>query len=196
MPQVLQAFLVAFGVVFLAELPDKTMFATIVLSTRYRRPVAVVVGVTLAMIVHSVLAVIVGEALRRLPSTPTRLAVAALFLVGGILLLRGGGDDEASELQTAPVHSAWGVIGRSALIIGIAEFGDFTQLATIGIVADRGYAAAVAAGSVAAHIVVAILAVLAGAWLERRLPVRTVQRSAGVLFIVFGLLTVTSAIRG
>jgi len=54
MPEVLQAFLVAFGVVFLAELPDKTMFATIVLATRYRRPVAVVVGVTLAMAFHSV----------------------------------------------------------------------------------------------------------------------------------------------
>ena len=94
------------------------------------------------------------------------------------------------------MHSAWGVVGRSALVIGIAEFGDFTQLATIGIVADRGYAAAVAAGSSGAHIAVAILAVLAGKWLERRLPVRTVQRLAGVLFIVFGVLTVTSAIRG
>ena len=88
------------------------------------------------------------------------------------------------------------MIGRSALIIGVAEFGDFTQLATIGIVADRGYAAAVAAGSVAAHFVVAIVAVLAGAWLERRLPVRTVQRVAGGLFVVFGELTAVSAVRG
>ena len=195
MPAALAAFLVAFGVVFLAELPDKTMFATIVLSTRYRRPVAVVVGVTLAMIFHSVLAVAVGEALRHLPHRPTQLAVAALFLGGGIVLLRGSNSDE-EEIQTAPVHSVWGVIGRTALVIGIAEFGDFTQLATVGIVANRGYPAAVAAGSVAAHIVVAILAVLAGKWLERRLPVRTIQRLAGVLFIVFGVVTVTSAIRG
>jgi putative Ca2+/H+ antiporter (TMEM165/GDT1 family) len=195
MPAALQAFLVAFGVVFLAELPDKTMFATIVLSTRYRRPVAVVVGVTLAMIFHSVLAVAVGEALRHLPHRPLQFAVAALFLGGGIVLLRGGNSDE-EEIQTEPVHSVWGVIGRTALVIGIAEFGDFTQLATVGIVANRGYAAAVAAGSVAAHIVVAILAVLAGKWLERRLPVRTIQRLAGGLFIVFGVVTVTSAIRG
>jgi Ca2+/H+ antiporter, TMEM165/GDT1 family len=195
MPQVLQAFLVAFGVVFIAELPDKTMFATVVLSTRYRRPFAVAVGVTLAMVVHSALAVAVGETLRRLPRTPTQLGVAVLFLVGGVLLLRGD-DDDHDEVRTAPVHSAWGVIGRSALVIGIAEFGDLTQLATIGIVADRGYAVAVAAGSVAAHAVVAVVAVLAGRWLERRLPVRTVQRCAGVVFIVFGLLTVASAIRG
>ena len=195
MPQVLQAFLVAFGVVFLAELPDKTMFATIVLSTRYRRPIAVVLGVTLAMAVHSVLAVVVGEALRRLPRTPTQLGVAVLFVVGGLLLLRNDADHD-DEVDAVPVHSAWGVVGRSALIIGIAEFGDFTQLATIGIVADRGYAAAVAAGSLAAHIVVAVAAVLAGRWLERRLPVRTVQRAAGVLFMVIGVLTAVSAIRG
>lgn len=195
MPEVLQAFLVTFGVVFIAELPDKTMFATIVLATRYRRPLAVVIGVTLAMVVHSVLAVIAGEALRRLPRTPTQLGVATLFLAGGVMLLRG--DDETDEeVRAAPVRSDWGVIGRSALVIGVAEFGDFTQLATIGIVADRGYAVAVAAGSVVSHAVVAVVAVLAGGWLERRLPVRTVQRCAGVVFIVFGLLTAVSAIRG
>jgi putative Ca2+/H+ antiporter (TMEM165/GDT1 family) len=194
MPEVLQAFLVAFGVVFLAELPDKTMFATIVLATRYRRPVAVVVGVTVAMAFHSILAVVVGEALRQLPHAPVQIAVAAFFVVGGILLLRGGGG--AGDVETAPVHSAWGVIGRTAIVIGVAEFGDFTQLATVGIAANRGYPLAVAAGSLVAHIIVATLAVLAGRWLERRLPVRTIQRAAGVLFIVFGVVTAVSAIRG
>jgi putative Ca2+/H+ antiporter (TMEM165/GDT1 family) len=193
MPLVLQAFLVAFGVVFLAELPDKTMFATVVLATRYRRPLAVVIGVTLAMAFHSVLAVAVGEALRHLPREPTQLGVAALFVGGGVLLLRSGGDND--DVQAVPVHGAWGVIGRTAVIIGVAEFGDFTQLATIGIVADRGYPVAVAAGSLVAHIVVATLAVLAGRWLERRLPARTVQRAAGTLFVVFGVLTAVSAIR-
>jgi len=190
----LQAFLVAFGVVFLAELPDKTMFATIVLTTRYHRPLAVVIGVTIAMAFHSVLAVVVGEGLRRLPRTPTEFAVAAVFIVGGALLLRGATDDD--EVRAAPVHSAWGVIGRTALVIGIAEFGDSTQLATVAIVAARGYPAAVAAGSLGAHIVVAILAVLAGTWLRRRLPVSTVRRAAGGLFLVFGVITAISAIRG
>jgi putative Ca2+/H+ antiporter (TMEM165/GDT1 family) len=147
------------------------------------------------MTVHAVLAVAVGEALRRLPQTPTELGVAAMFMIGGVLLLRGDDDDDV-DIDAAPVHSVWGVIGRSALIIGLAEFGDFTQLATIGITADRGYPAAVAAGSIAAHVVVAVLAVLAGRWLERRLPVRTVQSAAGALFIVFGLLTAISALRG
>jgi putative Ca2+/H+ antiporter (TMEM165/GDT1 family) len=185
--------LAVFPVIFIGELPDKTMFATIVLTTRYHRPLAVVMGVTIAMAFHSVLAVVVGEGLRHLPRTPTQFAVAAVFVVGGALLLRGATDDD--EVRAAPVHSAWGVVGRTALVIGIAEFGDFTQLATVGIVADRGYPAAVAAGSLGAHIVVAILAVAAGTWLRRRLPVSTVRRSAGVLFLVFGLITAISAIR-
>jgi putative Ca2+/H+ antiporter (TMEM165/GDT1 family) len=194
MAPALQAFFVAFGVVFLAELPDKTMFATIVLTTRYRRPLAVVIGVTMAMAFHSVLAVAVGEGLRHLPRTPTKFAVAAVFVVGGLLLLRGATDDD--EVRTGPVHGFWGVVGRSAFVIGIAEFGDFTQLATVGIVADRGYPAAVAAGSLVAHIGVAILAVLAGTWLQKRLPVSTVRRAAGLLFLLFGVLTAVSAIRG
>jgi len=194
MGPVLQAFLVTFGVVFLAELPDKTMFATIVLTTRYRRPLAVAVGVTVAMIFHSVLAVAVGEGLRRLPRTPTQLVVAAVFIVGAGLLFRGG--EEEDDVDAAPVHSVWGVVGRSAVIVGIAEFGDLTQLATVGIVAGRGYPVAVALGSIAAHVVVAVLAVLAGRWLQKRMPVRTVRRAAGVLFFVFGLVTGVSAVRG
>jgi putative Ca2+/H+ antiporter (TMEM165/GDT1 family) len=141
-----------------------------------------------------VLAVAVGQALRNLPRAPTQLGVAALFIVGGVLLLRGGDDND--DVQAAPVHGMWGVVGRTAVIIGIAEFGDFTQLATVGIVADRGYPVAVAAGSLVAHIVVATLAVWAGRWLELRLPVRTVQRAAGGLFVIFGLVTAVQAIRG
>ncbi|HEY7626670.1 MAG TPA: TMEM165/GDT1 family protein [Ilumatobacteraceae bacterium] len=193
MSAALQAFLVAFGVVFLAELPDKTMFATIVLTTRYRRPLAVAVGVTLAMTFHSVLAAAVGEGLRHLPRTPTQLGVAIVFVIGGLVLLRGSDTEEG--VDAAPVHGVWGVVGRSALIIGIAEFGDLTQLATVGIVADRGYPVVVATGSVVAHIVVAVLAVLAGRWLQRRMPVRTIRRAAAVLFFLFGVVTAVSALR-
>ena len=187
MPLVLQAFLVAFGVVFLAELPDKTMFATdragnaipATAGRRGRRDAGD--GVPFRARRRRRRGAAASAAQRRLSWVLPRCSS-----VGGVLLLRSGGDDD--DVQAAPVHGAWGVVGRTAVIIGIAEFGDFTQLATIGIVADRGYPVAVAAGSLVAHIVVAILAVLAGRWLERRLPVRTVQRAAGVLFIVFGVL--------
>jgi Ca2+/H+ antiporter, TMEM165/GDT1 family len=181
------AFAVAFGSVFIAELPDKTMFATIVLATRYRRPWAVLIGVTLAMAVHAVLAVAVGSALRRLPDTPVQLAVAAMFLIGGLLMILGGDDDD----ETDDVKPA-----ATAVIIGLAEFGDFTQLATIGVVAKYGYAVAVALGSILAHVAVAAFAILTGAWLERHMPVRLIQRFGGALFIVFAIVTLVGVING
>lgn len=190
------AFAVAFGTVFIAELPDKTMFATIVLTTRYRRPWAVLIGVTIAMTLHSVLAVLVGSALRRLPDTPVQLAVAAMFLIGGLLMIFGGGDDDDDPETVKPAATTGAVIAATALIIGLAEFGDFTQLATIGVVAKYGYAVAVALGSIVAHIAVAGFAILTGAWLERHMPVRLIQRIGGALFIVFAIVTLAGAISG
>ena len=75
----LAGFLVAFGTVFLAELPDKTMVASLVLTTRFHRPLAVWVGVCAAFALHVALAVTIGSLLRRLPDTPVQVVVAVLF---------------------------------------------------------------------------------------------------------------------
>lgn len=195
-----QSFFAALAIVFVAELPDKTMFATIILTTRYRRPWAVFIGVNLAMVAHAVLAAAVGETLRRLPDRPVQLAVAAMFLLGGWLMLRDrddgddSGDGDAAQ-QMAPASTAGAAIAASAALVGLAEFGDLTQLATIGVVAKYGYPVAAALGSVVAHAAVAGLAVAAGSWLQRRMPVRVITRAAAMLFIVFGVLTLVTAFR-
>ncbi len=187
------AFWVAFGSVFLAELPDKTMFATLVLTTRFRRPVAVWVGVVGAFAVHVVLAVAIGTTLRRLPSTPVHLAVALLFLVGGIVLLRAHREEEAVADETAPA-SFLRVVLTSASVVGLAEFGDLTQLATAGIAARYSEPVAVGLGAMCALVIVASLAVTVGRWLVRHVPLHIVQRVAGVVFIAFGLLTALAAV--
>lgn len=188
-----RSFFAALAIVFVAELPDKTMFATIVLTARYRRPWAVFIGVNLAMIAHAVLAAAVGETLRRLPDRPVLLAVAAMFLIGGWLMLRDHGTE--TGVAVADATTAGAAIAASAALVGLAEFGDLTQLATIGVVARYGYPVAAAAGSVVAHAAVAGLAVAAGSWLQRRMPVGVITRAAAVLFIVFGVLTLVAALR-
>lgn len=186
------AFLVAFGTVFLAELPDKTMVASLVLTTRFRRPLAVWVGVSGAFVLHVVLAVTVGSLLRKLPETPVKLAVAALFLTGGILLLRGDGVDE-EETSAAPTDVSFRRVAlTSASVVGLAEFGDLTQLATAGIATRYSAPVAVALGAWCALATVAVLAVTAGSWIVQHVPLRVVQRVAGGVFIVFGVLTVIS----
>ena len=129
----LQGFLVAFGTVFLAELPDKTMVASLVLTTRFHRPLAVWVGVSAAFALHVALAVTIGSLLRRLPDTPVQVVVAALFLIGGVLLLRSGGDEDGDARPEAGTLSFRRVALTAASVVGLAEFGDLTQLATAGI---------------------------------------------------------------
>ena len=187
------AFFVAFGTVFLAELPDKTMFATLVLTTRFRRPLAVWLGVVGAFTMHVVLAVAIGSALRRLPTRPVHLAVAALFIIGGVVLLRSETDDDASVEQSAPTPFLR-VALTAASVVGLAEFGDLTQLATAGIAARYSAPIAVGLGALIALMLVAALAVTAGRWIVQHVALRTVQRVAGVLFIVFGIVTAVTAI--
>ncbi len=186
------AFLVAFATVFLAELPDKTMVASLVLTTKFRRPLAVWVGVSGAFVLHVVLAVSVGSLLRQLPETPVKLAVAALFLTGGFLLLRGDGVDEEEISGTTTDVSFRRVALTSASVVGLAEFGDLTQLATAGIATRYTAPVAVALGAWCALASVAALAVTAGSWIVQHVPLRVVQRVAGGVFIVFGVLTIIS----
>ena len=170
------AFFVAFGTVFLAELPDKTMVASLVLTTRYRRPLAVWTGVSIAFVLHVVLAVSIGSLLRQLPERPVQLVVAVLFLVGGV-----------------PAASFRAVATTAASVVGLAEFGDLTQLATAGIATRYHAAVAVALGAWCALASVAALAVTAGSWIVRRVPLQLVRRVAGIVFLAFGVVTAINA---
>jgi len=186
------AFFVAFGTVFLAELPDKTMVASLVLTTKFRRPFAVWVGVSSAFVVHVVLAVSIGSLLRRLPETPVKFAVAAMFFVGGVLLLRGGKEEEDEDAAVPSDVSFRRVALTSASVVGLAEFGDLTQLATAGIATRYSAPVAVALGAWCALATVAALAVTAGSWIVQHVPLQVVQRVAGCVFVVFGILTIVS----
>ena len=188
------AFFVAFGTVFLAELPDKTMVASLVLTTRFRRPFAVWAGVSGAFALHVVLAVTVGSLLRRLPDTPVRLAVAALFVIGGVVLLRGDTDDDDDGEQVDAALPFRRVALTAASVVGLAEFGDLTQLATAGIATRYSAPIAVALGAWCALATVAGLAVTAGHWIVQHVPLRVVQRVAGVAFLGFGALTAVSTL--
>lgn len=189
----IEGFLVAFGTVFLAELPDKTMVASLVLTTRFRRPLAVWCGVSGAFVLHVVLATTIGSLLRRLPEVPVRLGVAVLFVVGGVILLRGGDDDDDDDAggERGAVSFRTAAL-TAASVVGLAEFGDLTQLATAGIATRFDSAVAVALGAWCALASVAALAVTAGSWIVQHVRLALVQRVAGVVFLLFGVAAVVS----
>jgi putative Ca2+/H+ antiporter (TMEM165/GDT1 family) len=197
----LGAALKAFAAVFPAELPDKTMIATVVLVARYRRPLPVWLGAAAAFTVHVVIAVAAGQLLSLLPDAVVTLATAALFLVGAVILWRESrGADEADDEDhdghqiaeaddgTAP-RSDMSVVATSFGVIVLAEWGDLTQLATAGIAASTGSPVMVAIGALLALWSVAGLAAAAGRTIAARLPVHLLQRAAAVIFAALALLT-------
>jgi putative Ca2+/H+ antiporter (TMEM165/GDT1 family) len=186
----LLAFITAFAVVFLVELPDKTMVATLVLTTRYRAW-PVFTGVVVAFAVQSVVAAAFGSALTLLPDRVVSLVVGLLFGVGAVLLLREGfssDSDSADEAGTRADVPFWRAALTSFGVLFAAEWGDASQLATAGITARYGEPLMVGLGAWLALVAVAGLAVLVGRKLAGRLPTHWIQRVAGVIFSVFSLV--------
>ncbi|MFD4672934.1 TMEM165/GDT1 family protein [Lentzea sp. NPDC058450] len=187
------AFITAFAVVFLVELPDKTMVATLVLTTRYRGW-PVFVGVVAAFAVQTVVGAAFGTAITLLPDRLVAGVVALLFLVGAFLLLKEGfskEEDSADEAGTRTAVPFWRAALTSFGVLFAAEWGDASQLATAGITARYGEPIAVGLGAWLALVAVAGLAVLVGRKLAGRLPTHWIQRVAGVVFAVFGVIALT-----
>jgi putative Ca2+/H+ antiporter (TMEM165/GDT1 family) len=195
----------AFVTVFLAELPDKTMIATIMLSARFDRPLAVWAGAASALTLQMVIAVTAAQVLRLLPDRPVQLAVAALFAVGAVVWWRSQDDDaDPQDLVAGELAVADGVAPQltfrriAATVFGIvfvAEWGDLTQLATASLATTRP-ALSVLLGASLAMISVSAIGVVAGRALLRVLPERLLHRAAAVVFGILAVLFFVSAIRG
>ena len=127
-------FATAFATVFVAELPDKTMLATIVLSARFRRPLAVWIGAASALTTQMVIAAAAGRLLGLLPDRLVSAAVAVLFAVGAVLLWRSADEDpdvaDATADAGADRRPWWRISATVFGVVFLAEWGDLTQLAT------------------------------------------------------------------
>jgi putative Ca2+/H+ antiporter (TMEM165/GDT1 family) len=192
------ALATTFAIIFLAELPDKTMVATLVLTTRYRAW-PVFAGVVAAFAVQCVVAVAFGSALTLLPDRLVAAVVAVLFGVGAFLLLREGfspDEDTDEKLNGQVTASFW----RSALtsfgVLFAAEWGDASQLATAALTARYGSPIAVGLGAWLALTAVAGIAVLVGRKIAGRIPTHLIQRIAGCVFAVFTAIALWTAIAG
>jgi putative Ca2+/H+ antiporter (TMEM165/GDT1 family) len=195
----LAAAAIAFGVVLLVELPDKTLVASLVLSTRYR-PRPVLLGVCVAFAVQCVIAVTAGGLLHLLPRRAVEGAVAVLFAIGAVVLLREGFGDEPEHVdvgaETARLPAPFRRVALTSFgVIFAAEWGDASQLATAALAARLGEPVAVGIGSWLALVSIAAIAVVAGRAVVRRVPVRTVHRVAGVAFAIFAAVAAATAVR-
>jgi putative Ca2+/H+ antiporter (TMEM165/GDT1 family) len=199
MTSFLTVFAIAFVAILLVELPDKTLVATLVLSTKYR-PRPVLVGVAAAFAVQCAIAVTAGGLLHLLNKRLVEAIVAVLFALGSILLIRESldGDDEDAADDGAPVGvvSTRRIIGISFGVLFAAEWGDASQLATAGLVAKYGSPVAIGLGAFLALVAVATLAASVGKAILRVVPLTLVHRVAAALFAVFAVIAAIAAARG
>jgi putative Ca2+/H+ antiporter (TMEM165/GDT1 family) len=186
---------IAFGAIFLVELPDKTFVAALVLSTRYR-PLAVWVGVGLAFLVQTVIACTVGGLVTLLPHRLVEIVAGLIFLAGALLLLREAPKADAAAAATEEEYAAkasspkagLAAVGASFLVLFAAEWGDLSQLLTISLVGRYHQPVSVFIGAWVALLVVSGLAVVAGRFLLRYLRLSTIHYvGSAVCFLLAGV---------
>jgi putative Ca2+/H+ antiporter (TMEM165/GDT1 family) len=128
----------AFGAIFVVELPDKTFIATLVMSTKMR-PLLVWIGVGLAFLVQTGVAVVIGKAASFLPEQLIHTVAALMFVIGAVILFRaartadveeGAQEDEYAAKADSGAHG-FRVVLTSFLVLFAAEWGDLSQLLTI-----------------------------------------------------------------
>ena len=184
---------ITFGLIFVAELPDKTMIATIVMASRHR-PLPVFTGAALAMVVNSAVAVAAGRLLELLPHRLVEGVVAALFAAGAayLLLVTEKGEEAVAEGEAQKARSTSRVALGAFTVIVVAELGDITQILTANLVARYHSPLSVFAGSALALVIVMGVGVVGGRALLRVLPLATIRRAAGVVLAGFALYSAVS----
>ncbi|HET6355642.1 TMEM165/GDT1 family protein [Streptomyces sp.] len=186
---------ITFGVVFLAELPDKTALAGLMLGTRYRASY-VFAGVAAAFAVHVTLAIAAGSVLTLLPHRLVQAVVGLLFLAGALMLLMKKDDGDEEHIKAPADQSFWKVSGAGFMLILVAEFGDLTQIMTANLAARYDSPVSVGIGAVLALWAVAAIGIVGGRTLMRYVPLRLITRVAAGLMLGLAGLSLVEALAG
>jgi len=186
-----------YALIFVAELPDKTMIATLIMGSRYR-PLLVWVGATVAFGVHAALAVAVGQLLELLPHRWIEGVTAVLFAAGAayLLFVPEKEQEEEGEEEADSARQGTRTVAAVFLVIFIGEFGDLTQILTANLAAKYHAPASVFVGAFAALASVAALGAFGGRALLRVLPLAMIRKGGGVLLAGFAVYTLVTLARG
>jgi putative Ca2+/H+ antiporter (TMEM165/GDT1 family) len=186
-----------FAVTFVVELPDKSLFASLLLGSRYQ-PWHVWFGVVAAFAVHVGLAVTAGSLLTAAPHQIVQLVSAALFLGGAVWMLRSRRGDEnepgpdAARLGAASPRMLR-VTATSFAVVFVGEWGDITQVTTANFAAHYQQPLIVAVAAVAALWTVSGLAVFVGPKVLGRIPERWVRIAGAIALTGLGLYSLSQA---
>ena len=215
-----------FVLIAVAELPDKTMIATLVMGAR-GRPLLVWLGASSAFLVHVTVAVVAGRFLELLPHRTVEIVVTVIFLLGAAYLLfipekseETRGEQEATHERPAgagapgaalvadaggaappiatPTESAtaWRIVAGAFGVILIGEIGDLTQLLVLNLSAHYHKPYSVFTGALAGLVFISGVAAFGGRALLKVLPLTLIRRLGGVVLLGFGIYSIVNLVRG
>jgi putative Ca2+/H+ antiporter (TMEM165/GDT1 family) len=188
----LAALAISFGVIFVAELGDKSQLMAMTFATRFR-PWPVLLGISIATTVVHAVSVGIGYGLgAALPTGWISLAAGLAFLAFGVWTLRG--DSLTEEERGRAERTTRSAIVAVSVAFFLAELGDKTMLATITLATQHGWAGTWI-GSTVGMVAADALAILVGRLLGRRLPEQVIKYGAAALFAVFGFWLIADAIQ-
>jgi putative Ca2+/H+ antiporter (TMEM165/GDT1 family) len=184
------AFWLSFGVVFVAELGDKSQLMALTFATKYR-PALVMTGIVAATVLINAISVGVGYGLGlALPTGWISLVAGLLFLGFALWTLRGEYEEDDEVLSRVGSGPVVMTVGSAFLL---AELGDKTMLATITLASQNGWAGTWL-GATLGMVAAAALAIIVGRQLGKRLPDRAVRYVAAGLFAAFGVWLLVEAL--
>jgi putative Ca2+/H+ antiporter (TMEM165/GDT1 family) len=187
------AALVSFGIIFVAEMGDKSQLMALAFAARYRA-MPILVGITIATgLVHAISVVIGAVVGVALPTRLISLLAGLAFFAFAAWTVRGDTlDDDEADRADRSVRSA---VAAAAGAFFLAELGDKTMLATITLATTEGLVGTWI-GSTLGMVAADALAIVIGQQLGARLPERAVKIGAAASFVLFGLILVAEGLRG
>ena len=200
-----QIVLSTFGFVFVAELGDKTQLAVVSQTCKYRAPWAVFLGASGALLVVTALGVLAGRLVGQfIPEIVIRIVAGLAFVVMGGLVWRDAvrtGKQDAKDCECSPEENDLAretmmrrAFGSTFVLLFLAELGDKTQLAVLGLTGQQPAPWSVFAGSALALTAVTALGVVGGQQLCRLIPESLLLRLSAILFVVLGGLMLAGVI--
>ncbi|MGV3469474.1 TMEM165/GDT1 family protein [Limnobacter sp.] len=180
------ALLVSTGVIALAEIGDKTQLLAFLLATRFKKPVPIIIGITLATLINHGLAGVVGSWITaNVDPSVLRWVLGASFIAMAVwTLIPDKIEDEETQLATK-----LGVFSATFITFFLAEMGDKTQIATVAMSAHYNDVLMVVAGTTLGMLIADVPAVFAGDKLAEKIPMKLVHRIAAAMFAALGIAT-------
>lgn len=178
-------FLIATGVVTLAEIGDKTQLLAFLLATRFKKPLPIILGILLATVLNHGLAGLLGVGISELLGPELlRWILMIGFVAMGLWILI---PDKIDEDEGDGIAKGWGVLGTTTLTFFLAEMGDKTQIATVALAAQFDSLIWVIGGTTLGMMIADVPAVFLGNSFANRLPLQWIRALACALFIGLGL---------